>query len=279
MPSMKSLIDTLKCLPNPDERFKFLSVHGFYKNIPDEEYLKKKFKIMVGYELNLEDPTTFSEKLQWYKLYYHNPILTKLVDKYEVKQFVAEKLGKEHVIPALGVWEQFEDIDFDKLPNQFVLKCTHDSGGQVIVKDKQQFDIRTARKRINNCMKRNYFYSGREWAYKNVPHRIIAEPYIDSLGGENSVEYKLTCFDGVVKLVTVCKGIAHTSLDKRTNDHYDRDLNRLPFYVYYKNPTEPSVIPEQIHDMIEYAETLSAGLPQVRVDFYLPESVKLSFKI
>lgn len=269
MPSLKTVLNVLKILPDPKERFLWLSYHGFYNNVSDEEYLKRKYKVILGKELNLENPTTFCEKINWMKLYDRRPLYTLLADKYLVKQYVAERIGSDHVLPVLGVWERFEDINFDLLPNEFVLKCTHDSGGQVIVKDKARLNKLAAKKKINACLKRNYFYNGREWAYKDIKPRIIAEPFIDSLGKSDSVEYKLTCFDGNAKLITICKGIAHTSLEQRTNAHFDRNLNKLDFYAYYKNPVEPAVIPPQIQDIIKYAEILSKGIPQVRVDFYL----------
>ena len=142
---------------------------------PDKIYLKLMFFARMGKRLNLKKPQTFSEKLQWLKLYNRRPEYTTMVDKYAVKKYVADIIGEEYIIPTLGVWNNFDDIDFDKLPNQFVLKTTHDSGGIVICKDKNHFDYTKARKKINYSLNRNYYIQNREWPYKNVPHRIIAE--------------------------------------------------------------------------------------------------------
>ena len=248
----------------------FMTLGGKYLRwMSDKAYLSFFYRVFWHKKINWEDPQLFTEKLLWLKLYNQRPEYTDMVDKYEVKRIVSEKVGSEYVIPCLGVWERFEDIDFSKLPDQFILKCTHDSGGFVICKDKASFDYKAAKKRITKRLKGNFYWKGREWPYKNVHPRIIAEPYIDSLGKQDSVEYKLTCFDGVAKLITVCQGIAHSALSERTNDHYDRDLNRLSWYAYYKNPEEPFTFSNEIYKIIELAEKLSKGIPQVRIDFYL----------
>lgn len=263
-------IDFLKQLIiDPATRFYYFSAHGFYHSMSDEEYIKRLWKYKMGTELNLKNPTTLCEKLQWLKIYDHNPRYTKLADKYEIKKTVANIIGEEHVIPLLGVWDSFDEIDFAELPNQFVLKTTHDSGSFMVCKDKKTFDIKRARKRFKKALKRNFYWSGREWQYKNIPPRIIAEQYIDSLGQPDSVEYKLTCMNGEVKFSTVCTGIAHAGYEDRTNDHFDRNFKPMPWYTYYKNSTKPVELPVQIHDMIKYAEILSKDIPYVRVDFYL----------
>ena len=254
---------------NPATRLYFLASHGFYHSMSDEEYINRLWKYRMDYPLNLDDPKTFCEKMQWLKLYDHNPEYTKLADKYEVKQIVADTIGSDHVIPLLGVWLDFDDIDFNELPDRFILKATHDSGTFVICKDKTKFDYKAARDRFKKAMNRNYYWSGREWQYKNIPPRIIAEEYIDSLGKPESVEYKLTCMNGELKFTTVCTGIAHSAFSDRTNDSFDRDLNHMPWYAYYKNSDKPITLPAELPQMIEYAEKLSQGIPYVRVDFYL----------
>ena len=167
------------------------------------------------------------------------------------------------------MWNSVDEINFGSLPDQFVLKCTHDSGGFVICKDKKSFDVEAAKKKLDSRLKRNFYIFSREYPYKNVRPRIIAEKYVDSLGKKDSIEYKLTCFNGKVKLITVCGGIAHSALENRTNDFYDREFNHLPFYVFYKNPEKALPIPRQIDEMIEYSEKLAKGIPQVRVDWYI----------
>lgn len=259
----------IKAIFHPYYRMQALSTMGFYGNMSDEEYLRKAFKRYKGKDLNLDDPKTFCEKVQWLKLFDRNPAYNKMVDKYEVKGYVKDMLGEGiNVIPAYGVWDSFDDIDFEQLPNQFVLKCTHDSGGFVICTDKSKFNIGAARRKLNARLKKNFYKNGRQWVYKDIKPRILAEEYIPSLGKKDSVEYKLTCFDGKVGLITICQGIAHSSLSDRTNDNYDRDFNYLPFYAFYKN-THPIKKPEFMDEIIRVSEVLSQGIPQVRVDTYV----------
>lgn len=261
----------IRFISNPKIRFDYLNILGFYKRMPDEKYIKLRYKKWIGEEPNLENPKNFNEKLQWLKLHDRNPVYTKLVDKYEVKKIVADKIGQEHVVPLLGVYDSVDEIDLSKLPDQFVLKCTHDSGGFSLCKDKKTYDFKTAKERLAKRQGRNFYIFSREWPYKDVQPRIIAEKYMDSLGKPESIEYKLTCFNGKVKLITVCGGIAHSSFENRTNDFYDRDYNHLPFYVFYKNAPKPLPIPNEIDDIIRFSEILAEGIPQVRVDWYIHE--------
>lgn len=259
----------LKFVFSPKYRFSVMDSRGLCNSMPDEKFLRLQYECFSGRKLNLENPRTLTEKLQWLKLYDRRPEYTKMADKYEVKKLVSGKIGAEHVIPLLGVYDSFDEIDFDALPDQFVLKCTHDSGGLAVCRDKSSFDIDGARERLNASLKKNFYFRFREWVYKDIKPRIIAEQYVDSLGKPDSVEYKLTCFNGRAKLITICQGIAHSSADARTNDHYDRDMNRLMFSVYYKNPEIPAQIPAQMKDIIAFSEILSAGIPEVRVDWYM----------
>ena len=236
---------------------------------PAELYLKCYYYLHLHEWPNLKHPQNFTEKLNWLKLHDRRPLYTKLADKCEVKKYVSEKIGSDKIIPLLGVWDHFNEINFDQLPDQFVLKCTHDSGGFRICKDRSNFDQEEARQFFNKELRKNYYWNKREWVYKDIKPRIIAEPYIDSLGKPESFEYKLTCMNGVCKVFTICTGIAHSDFELRTNDHYDRDFNHLPWYAYYKNSKKPVQIPPQAKEMIEYAEKLSEGIPQVRVDFYV----------
>lgn len=236
---------------------------------PAELYLKCYYYLHLHEWPNLKHPQNFTEKLNWLKLHDRRPLYTKLADKCEVKKYVSEKIGSDKIIPLLGVWDHFDEIDFDQLPDQFVLKCTHDSGGFRICKDRSNFNQEEARQFFNKELRKNYYWNKREWVYKDIKPRIIAESYIDSLGKPESFEYKLTCMNGVCKVFTICTGIAHSDFELRTNDHYDRDFNHLPWYAYYKNSKKPVQIPPQAKEMIEYAEKLSEGIPQVRVDFYV----------
>lgn len=239
----------------------------------DKFYLKVLFRMkMDGQDLNLDNPQSFCEKVNWLKLYDRNPLYHKLVDKYEVKQWVAEKIGEEHVVKNYGVYNSVDEIDYDKLPNRFVLKCTHDSGSYVVCADKATFDKERARAILQKGLESGDFSDmQREWAYRGVQPRIIAEEYIDTLGKPESIEYKITCFNGKVRMFTICSGIPHSDFDKRFNDHFDREGNRLPFYVYYK--AAGLELPEKkIYDeLIQISEKLSEGIPQVRVDLYVHE--------
>lgn len=188
-------------------------------------------------------------------MYNRRPEYTSLVDKYEVKQ-IANAKGIP-VIPSYGMWNSFDEIDFNKLPKQFVLKNTHDSGGYIVCKDKSTFDLKRAKKELETRMSRNFYDFGREWPYKNVKPRLLAEKYISILGNPESVEYKITYFNGKVDFITVCRGVPHAELIQRENDFYDRDWNFLPFRTaYYDNSGIENKKPEQLGRMIEVAELM-----------------------
>ncbi|MGI6561546.1 MAG: ATP-grasp fold amidoligase family protein [Clostridia bacterium] len=236
----------------------------------DEKYLKIAYKITIGKELNLTNPTTFNEKLQWLKLYDRNPLYTKLVDKYEVKEYVKEKIGEAYIIPTLGVWDSFDEIDFDALPAQFVLKCTHDSGGLIICKDKSTFDKAAARRKINRCLRHNFYWGQREWPYKNVKPRIIAEAYMEDKQLHELRDYKFFCFDGKVR----CFKIDFDRFVKHRANYYDPDGVLLPFGEkrYMFDPNVTLEMPGDLKKMIEIAENLAKGLRFVRVDLYYIDS-------
>lgn len=235
----------------------------------DKTYLKLMHYSMTGHWLNLDDPKTYSEKCQWMKLYYQRPELATMVDKYEVKQYVSERIGSEYVVECYGVWERFDDIDFENLPNQFVLKGTGCSGGFYICKDKASFNKEDAKAILEKDLNHNYYLEKREWAYKNVRPRILAEKYLDSLLKEETVEYKITCMGGRVEFVTICGGIAHAEYHQRTNDHYTRDWHKMDWYARYKPSGKSFEKTADIEKMIELSEKLTQGIPQVRADWYL----------
>ena len=179
----------ISALYDESSRFRVKNKLGLYNNVSDEEYLKKLFKFRMGRELNLNNPTTFNEKLQWLKIYNRHSLYTTMVDKYAVKKYVADKIGEKYVIPTLGVWDNVENINFEKLPEQFVLKCTHDSGGIVICKDKSLLDYNKARKKLKNSLETNFFIKWREWPYKDVKRRIIAEKFMEDDDANELVDY------------------------------------------------------------------------------------------
>jgi hypothetical protein len=253
-------------LHNPALLFLTLGQRGWFNWISDETYLRIAYFIKTGKRLHLNPPVTFNEKLQWLKLHDRRPEYTMMVDKYEAKRYVAEKIGEEHIIPTYGVWEKFEDIDFSQLPNQFVLKCTHDSGGLVICKDKNAFDKDKARKKINSCLKHNFYWGQREWPYKNVKPRIIAEKYMTDDGDELQ-DYKVHNFNGVPKVVLVCRDRfkeAGLTEDFFTGEWKHLDVKRPE----HPNAETASKQPERLKDMLTMAAQLSARIPFVRTDFY-----------
>lgn len=236
--------------------------------LPDEQYLKLLYEIRMEKKLNLDNPQTFNEKLQWLKIHDRNPLYTTLVDKYAVRSYIKEKLGEEYLIPLVGgPWTNAGDIDFDKLPNQFVLKCTHDSGSIIICKDREQFDTKSAVKKLNKALKRNLYYAGREWPYKNVKPQIIAEKYMEEDSSDGLIDYKLMCFNSKVKASVTCSERFSGSGLKVT--FYDTDWKRLPFVEKHYSASSVEIEkPRTYEEMIAIAEKLSASIPFVRIDFY-----------
>ena len=237
------------------------------KFLPDKLYLKLRFRFEMKQKLDLKNPKTYNEKLQWLKLNDRNPLYTTLVDKYAVKDYVANVIGKEHVIETYGVWDKFDDIDFNLLPNQFVLKCTHDSGGLVIVKDKNTFNKEKVKEKIEASLKRDFYLTGREWPYKNVPRKIIAEKFMVDESGYGLKDYKFFCFDGKVKALFIATDRMKDGEEVKF-DFFDRDFNHLPFERGHKNSKSEIKKPEKFDEMIEIAERLSSSLKHVRVDLY-----------
>lgn len=238
--------------------------------LSDEFFLKRLFKLRFGRSLNLENPKTYNEKLQWLKLHDRRPEYPIMVDKAEVKKYVASIIGEEHIIPTLAVYNRVEEIDFDALPNQFVLKCTHDSGGIVICRDKDKLDRKDAIKKLKKGLKTNYFYQNREWAYKNVKPRIIAERYMtnDSNSAVDELsDYKWFCFDGEPKAMFIATD-RFAEGEETKFDFYDMDFNHLPFTNGHPNASKPISKPAGFGTMKELARKLSRGIPHVRVDFY-----------
>lgn len=265
---IKRLIYDFKCFCNPDKRFLWFATHGRYKNMPDEEYLRKFYSAIMGKPLNLEHPITFNEKLQWLKLNNRNPLYTTLVDKYSVKKYISEQIGDEYIIPTLGVWDSFDDIDFKKMPNQFVLKCTHDSGGLVFCRDKSKLNISKAKKKINKSLRNNYYWVGREWPYKDVKPRIIAEKLMtDNNEAEALTDYKFNCFNGRADCVMVC-------FDRFSEDtkyyFFDEKWQLLRINKRGLEAPQNFTLPKPacIDEMFAIASKLSEGIPYVRVDLY-----------
>lgn len=264
---MSKINTALKLLKDDKEGFMASTIQYFFKWLPDKTYLKLLYRFKMGHQLDLENPKTFTEKLQWLKLYNRKSEYTTMVDKYAVKRYVAEKIGEEHIIPTLGVWDRFENIDFSTLPQQFVLKTTHGGGGGgvVICRDKLSFDKVKAKNIIESSMKSDIYRNFREWPYKNVPKRIIAEKFMAPEKGELK-DYKFFCFNGKVKFFKVDFGrfIEHHA------NYYSPEGNLLDFgeQGLEPDPNYPIELPQNLQEMKLLAERLSEGKPFLRVDFY-----------
>lgn len=263
MSKIKYLIDFLS---HPSEMsYKIISFFPWIIR-DDKKYIEFIWRHRMDYPLNLECPQTFNEKLQWLKLYDHEDKYTMMVDKYEVKDYVASIIGQQYVIPTLGVWDSVKDIQFDVLPDQFVLKTTHDSGGLVICKDKKSFDFKKAKKKLSKSLKANYYMAGREWPYKNVKRRIIAEEYLEDKKTKELRDYKFFCFDGVPRLMFVA-----TDRQNRVEPFFDFfDMNYNHIEMRHGHPNAPTLPekPESFEQMKMLAAKLSRGLAEARIDFY-----------
>lgn len=234
--------------------------------VPEEWYLKRQFKKRVGYSLNLDNPRTFNEKLQWLKLYDRNPLYTKMVDKYEAKKYAADIIGEEYIIPTLGVWDHFDEIDFDQLPGQFVLKCTHDSGSIVICKDKDKLDRKRAKEKLERGLRYNYYYRGGfEWPYKNVKPRIIAEKYMVDESRTELKDYKVFNFNGEPKIIQV----DYDRFVEHKRNLYTVDWKYIEAAIEFATDAGHQIPrPKRLDEMLNLASKLAADIPHVRTDFY-----------
>lgn len=237
------------------------------KSIPDELYLKLIYKGYMNKPLDLENPNTFNEKLQWLKLHDRKMEYSAMVDKYEAKNYVRDRIGEEYIIPTYGVWDSFEDINFDVLPNQFVLKCTHDSGGLAIVRDKKIIDKEAIKKKIKKSLKTNFYFYNREWPYKEVKPRILAEAYMKD--GENSDlrDYKFYCFNGLPRFLYISEGLENhktARISFVTPDWQFASYERSDYSPFDKLPERP----EKLDEMLDIASRLSMGHLFLRVDLY-----------
>lgn len=256
-----------KCAENPWRIFFYLSEHGVLDRLSDEAYLRLLFRATMGQKLRLENPQTFNEKLQWLKLNNRKPEYTVMADKYLVRDYIAKTIGEEYLIPLLGVWERAEDIDFDALPNQFVLKCNHNSGlGMCICKDKSKLDVEKVRAELKQGLAQDYYLTAREWPYQDVPRRIICEKFMTDSGSELA-DYKIHNFNGEPRMILVCRDRFQAS--GLTEDFFDENWNHLSV----KRPDHPNASvaiprPAQLEEMLRLSRILSAGHSFLRTDFY-----------
>lgn len=254
----------IKATKNPKKFLLYLLDFKIFHVIPDKTYIKIKFYLTMGYKLDLKDPKSYNEKLQYLKLYDRNPNYTQLVDKYAVRQFISNTIGGDYLIPLLGVYNSFDEINFNELPNQFVLKPTHTSGNVYICKDKSLINYKKLKKEINKWMKRKYYWLHREWPYKNIKPKIICEKYMVDESGIELKDYKFFCFDGTPQALFV-------ATDRGTDtrfDFFDIHFNHLSVVQHYKNAKKDIVKPIGFDKMVELSKKLSKNFPHVRVDFY-----------
>ncbi len=232
----------------------------------DRKYIEYVWKHRMNYPLNLDNPRRYNEKLQWMKLYDRRDVYTKMVDKYEAKEYVQDIIGSEYVIPTIAVWNNTEDIEWDKLPNQFVLKCTHDSGGLVICKDKTTLDRKKAIDKLKKSLQNDFYMAAREWPYKNVPRRIIAEQYMEDEKTKELRDYKFFCFNGVPKALFVAT--ERQNREEPYFDFFDMEFNHLEMKHGHPNAPNLPEKPKCFEEMKVIAAKLSEGYPHLRVDLY-----------
>ena len=235
--------------------------------LPDKWYLFFRFKNRVGYWPHLNHPRTFNEKLQWLKLNDRHAEYTQMVDKIDAKKYVASIIGDKYIIPTLGVWNSVDEIEWDKLPNQFVIKVSSDSGGIVVCKDKQTLDIEKAKEKLTNGWGKNYYVHNKEYPYRDLTPRIIAEEYKEDESGYELRDYKIFCFNGEPKILFVASDRQKAGKDTKF-DFFDLNWNHLPFTNGHPNSKEFIAKPKNFEEMLEIAKKLSVGIPQVRIDLY-----------
>ena len=256
-----------KCFWNPYKIFESLAMRGFFKNMSDKEYLSWLYRARMGRFPDLNYPKSFNEKLQWLKLNDRKPEYTEMVDKYLAKKYVEKRIGEKYIIPTLGVWDEFDQIEFEKLPDQFVLKTTHDSGGVVICKDKANFDKAAAKRKLEKSLKRNYYWAEREWPYKNVKPQIIAEKFMVDKSGDGLIDYKFYCFNGMPEFLYISNGMDNhktARLSFLTMNWEKAPFGRSDYLEFETIPPRP----RKFDEMVQIAKSLSEGHPFLRVDLY-----------
>ncbi len=257
------------------EREKQELFYEYYSRLEPEQYKKELvlwYRKRTGKMLNLEDPKTFNEKIQWMKLYDSTPLKTKLADKYLVRDWVSEKIGEEYLIPLLGVWDSFDEIDFEGLPNQFVLKANHGCGWNIVVKDKATFNKAEAKIKFDKWLRTNYAFVGLELHYMNIQPRIIAEAYLENDSGDLD-DYKVFCFNGKAESIRYqCE--RSTGLKMA---FYDTQWNKLPFVCSFPMNSSDVPKPKNLELLVSLSEKLASEFPHVRVDFYMLNDGSLKF--
>lgn len=271
----KTIIPVLDAVNRQEWHF-WLAVRNGKINLSDKNYLRLLYHLTTGKTLHLFKPKLFSEKIQWLKLYYHNPQLTTLADKVSAREYVSKKIGKQYLVPTLGIYNTWEEIDFDSLPNQFVIKCTHDSGGISICKNKPLWDKENSKKIISNSLHHNYYQYSREWQYKNIPPRILIEELL--IDNSNTIDnglidYKFYCFNGHPKFLYVAYNVVGVGKEEPRMIYLDLEWKKTPFQRPDHEPLPLQIKKPQVFDeMVEISKRLSNGIPFVRVDLYCIEN-------
>lgn len=261
------LVKGEKFLRNENYRRLVLASKGWYDHLPDKEYVQMMYPLIMKKQINLENPKTFNEKIQWLKLYDHRPEYTMLVDKYKVREYIAENFGEQYLIPLLGEWDDPEEIDFAVLPEKFVLKCNHNSGlGMCICRDKSKLNIEKVRIELRKGLKEDFYLKGREWPYKNVPRKILCEKYMTDRDKTELVDYKVHNFNGIPQFILVCSN--RFSEDGLHEDFYTIDWEKMPVKRPEAPTTEEIKKPLNLQRMLEISKQISAGYPFMRTDFY-----------
>ncbi|MGN0981832.1 MAG: ATP-grasp fold amidoligase family protein [Candidatus Limivicinus sp.] len=281
----------LRFISDKNFRFHYLAAKGFFNFLPDAVFIRRKYFLAYGKPLNLDKPTGFNEKLQWLKLNDRKPLYAQLADKYSVREYIAERVGEEYLVPLVGgPWSSAGQIDIASLPDQFVLKCTHDSGSVIVCSDKSNFDMKSAQERLEKRLQRNYYYGDREWQYKNIHPQIIAEEFLSCpsntsaaplpdvpldpqqlQGSVGLLDYRFLCFEGQVRALILDIGVIDSSGKATASFYrniYDRDFQLLPVRLSHANYPQAIAKPKNYQAMVQLAEQLSRGFPHLRVDMY-----------
>ena len=235
------------------------------KFVSDEKYIRMKYRIIFGEDINLENPSSFNEKMNWLKLNYHNPIMTLMADKYWVKQHVSKVIGEDYVVPCYGHWKKLEDMDFKQLPAVFFLKSNQDSGGGILIDQRKGVDMKALKNRFSakNIAKKNWFWVSREWGYKNIEPCILAEKYLDDGTGHELQDYKFWCFNGKPTYIYI------TNKGKVIKENfYDMNFNPVEINHGFERRVPEFDKPSNFEKMKEIAAILSKDLPFVRIDFF-----------
>lgn len=236
--------------------------------LPDKSFIKLYYRLRVGRKLNSDNPETLNEKLQWLKFNYRFPLQSIVSDKLLVRDYVKEKIGEEYLIPLLGSWEEYSDIDFSSLPKRFVLKCNHDSGGLVVCTDKDKLNYEEAKKKIEKSLKSNFFYIGREYQYRNIKPMILCEKFISD-DGNVPMDYKIYCFNGKPDVILVCKDRFRKNSHKASYLYYDQEWNFIPLNKGDDKLPDPKIpMPKNLDKMLEIAKVLSRDFIFARIDLY-----------